>query len=147
MKLGLIISTTDRGLIWSNVSPWLYPSRAYATLRPLTGTARVIQWTISILGQYYLFKALPHDAILYIHDGLFKITCNALRCIFQRVGNTAPDFEISLLCIVQFPNGLQHYDWHLINIHIICKEPAKYFQLYHSKNKYRRIQEDSIGSR
>ena len=32
-------------------------SRAYASLRPLSGTARVITWAIPILGQDYLFIA------------------------------------------------------------------------------------------
>ena len=40
--------------VWSTVSPSLYQSRTYASLRPLTDTARVIQWTIPIRGLYLM---------------------------------------------------------------------------------------------
>ena len=43
-----------------------------------------------------------------------KIACDALQWVFQRVGISAPDFEISLLFIVRFPNGLDHCNGHLI---------------------------------
>ena len=46
------IDSTDRGLIGSTVSPWLYQSRAVAKRRPETDTARVILWTLSIRGLY-----------------------------------------------------------------------------------------------
>ena len=32
----IYIDSTDRGLIWSTVSPWLYQSRAVAKRRPET---------------------------------------------------------------------------------------------------------------
>ena len=43
-----------------------------------------------------------------------KIACDALRCIFQHVGNFAPDSGISQLCIILFSNGFYHNDGNLI---------------------------------
>ena len=50
---------------------------------------------------------------ILIHLRCCKITCNGLRCIFQHVGNFAPDFGISQLIIVRFSNVLQHSDGYL----------------------------------
>ena len=49
-----------------------------------------------------------------------KIACDGLRCIFQHVGNFAPDFGISQLFSVQFLNGFQQNDGHLRHYHVIC---------------------------
>ena len=49
------IDSTDRGLIWSTVSPWLYQSRAVAKRRPETDTTRVILWVVSIRGLYWIY--------------------------------------------------------------------------------------------
>ena len=51
-----IIENTDRGLIWSAVSPRQYQSRAVAKCRPKTNTARLILWTISIRGLYWIIS-------------------------------------------------------------------------------------------
>ena len=58
-----------------------------------------------------------------------KISCDALRCIFQHVGNFSPDFGISQLPIVRFSNGFQQNDGHLIHFHVICDRSfsVKYF--------------------
>ena len=62
MKLGWNKSSTDLWLVWPTLSTWLYQSRAYASLRPLTGTTRVIMLVIQILGKYYLY-IYPHICI------------------------------------------------------------------------------------
>ena len=49
-----------------------------------------------------------------------KIPCDGLRCIFQHVGNFAPDFGIPRLFIIQSPNGLQHSDGHSIDFPVMC---------------------------
>ena len=49
-----------------------------------------------------------------------KITCDVLRCIFQHVGISAPDFGISKLFIIRFSNGLQYCDGDSIPFHVIC---------------------------
>ena len=49
------IDSTDRGLVWATVSPWLYQSRAVAKRRPETDAARVILWPIPIRGQYWIY--------------------------------------------------------------------------------------------
>ena len=48
-----------------------------------------------------------------------KIACHVLQCIFQHVGNSAPNFGISQLFIVRFSNGFQHDNKHLINSLVI----------------------------
>ena len=52
------IDSTDRDLIWSTVSAWLYQSRAGAKRRPETDTARLILWTISNRGLYWIYFTL-----------------------------------------------------------------------------------------
>ena len=59
VKLWWNISSTDLLLTWSTVSPWLHQSLTNATLWPLTVTARVILWTVSICGKFYLFVSPP----------------------------------------------------------------------------------------
>ena len=49
-----------------------------------------------------------------------KIACDALRCIFQHVGNFAPDFEISQPIIIRFSNGFYHNAGDLMSFHVIC---------------------------
>ena len=49
-----------------------------------------------------------------------KIACDVPRCIFQHVGNFAPDFGISQPLIIRFSNGLQHCDGFNISFHVIC---------------------------
>ena len=49
-----------------------------------------------------------------------KIPCDGLRCIFQHVGNFVPEFGISQLIIIQFPNDLQHSDGHSIGFPVMC---------------------------
>ena len=58
-----------------------------------------------------------------------KITCDVLRCIFQHVGISAPDFGISKLFIIRFLNGLQYCDADSIPFHVICdsKLSSRYF--------------------
>ena len=50
-----------------------------------------------------------------------KIACDALRCIFQHVGNLALDFGISQLHIIRFLNGFQHHDGIIMLFHVICE--------------------------
>ena len=68
---------------------------------------------------------------ILIHLRCCKITCDGLRCIFQHVGNFAPDFRISQLNIVRFSNGLQHSDGYLTDFPVVCdlKLSVKYFLL------------------
>ena len=65
----LQMSVGTGGLVWSNVSPWLYQSRAVAKhTRPETDTARVILWTSPIRGLDLFhpnFIEIVHDAIVY----------------------------------------------------------------------------------
>ena len=58
-----------------------------------------------------------------------KITCDELRCIFQHVGISAPDFGISQLFIIRLSNGLQYCDEDAMPFHVICdsKLSARYF--------------------
>ena len=49
-----------------------------------------------------------------------KIACDALRCIFQHVGNFAPDFVISQQIIIRFSNGFYHNAGYLMGFHLIC---------------------------
>ena len=58
-----------------------------------------------------------------------RIVCDALRCIFQHVGNFSLDFGISQLYNVQFSNGFQKNDGNVICIHVIhnCNFSVKYF--------------------
>ena len=63
------------------------------------------------------------------HLRCIKIACDVLRCIFQHVGIFAFDFGISQSFIIQFPNGFQHCDGYLINIHVTYESTlsVKYF--------------------
>ena len=66
-----------------------------------------------------------------IHLRCPKIACDGRRCIFQHVGNFAPDFGISQPLIVRFSIGLQYSDGHSIGFPVIydSKLPVKYFLL------------------
>ena len=57
------------------------------------------------------------DVPMYLR--CIKITCDALQCIFQYVGNFAHDFGISQLFTVRFSNGFYHNDRHLMGFHLI----------------------------
>ena len=58
-----------------------------------------------------------------------KTACDGLRCIFQHVGNSGPDFVLSQLFIVRFSNGLQHSDGHARGFPVIddMQLSSKYF--------------------
>ena len=74
---------------------------------------------LSILGvKGHSLKAQPHAAMLHTCDGTFQNSCDGLRCIFQHVGNFAPDFGISQLFSVRFPNDFQQNDGNVINFHV-----------------------------
>ena len=66
-----------------------------------------------------------------IHLRCTKIACDGLLCIFQHVGNFAPDFGISQPLIVRFTIGLDYSDGHSIGFPVIydSKLPIKYFLL------------------
>ena len=57
-----------------------------------------------------------------------KITCDAQRCIFQHVGDLAPDFRISQILVVRFSYDFQYNDGHFITFYLRCesKFPGKY---------------------
>ena len=46
---------------------------------------------------------------------------NRMRCIFQHVGNLAPNFRISQLSILRFLSGFQQNGELLILFHMICE--------------------------
>ena len=48
-----------------------------------------------------------------------KIACDALRCIFQHVGNFALDFGISQPIIIRFSNGFYHNAGDLMSFYLI----------------------------
>ena len=61
------------------------------------------------------------------------------RCIFQHVGNFAPDFGISQACIVRFSNGFLHDNKHLISVLVMCElNFLVEFSHYHRSDKHRR---------
>ena len=74
------------------------------------------------------YKAQPHAAMLHSHEGTYylmplrcsQITCDALRCIFQHVGNSAPDFGISQLFTTRFSNGFHHNAGNLMSFPLMC---------------------------
>ena len=69
-------------------------------------------------------KAVPYDAMLYIHDTMVcskppMMQQTRMQCFAMHVGNFAPCFGISPLFIVQFSNGFQHNDGHLMSLYLI----------------------------
>ena len=74
---------------------------------------------------------MPHSHDGTLHLRCTKIACDGLRCIFQHVGNFAPDFGISQPLTVRFSIGLQYSDGHSIGFPVIydSKLPIKYFFL------------------
>ena len=48
------------------------------------------------------------------------MACNVLQCIFQHVGNIAPNFGISQIFTIQFSNGLHNSDENVMSFHLIC---------------------------
>ena len=76
-------------------------------------------------------------AILMHNGGILKplrcikIACDALRCIFQHVDNSPPDFGISQLFIARFTNSLRYFDGDSMSVYVLCwsKFSVKYFLL------------------
>ena len=54
-----------------------------------------------------------------MHLRCSKIACDALRCIFQHVGNFAPDFGISVYLYI-WSNPFLHNGGNLMSFHLIC---------------------------
>ena len=55
-----------------------------------------------------------------------KIPCDARRCIFQHVGNSALDFGISQLFTTRFSNGLHHNAGNLMSFPVMCVSKRKH---------------------
>ena len=83
-------------------------------------------------------KAQLHAAMLHTCDWVFPkllrcmdISCIAMRCKFQHVGNFAPNVRVYQLFIVQLQSGFQHNDRHSLSFHVIWYSIflAKYFNM------------------
>ena len=83
-----------------------------------------------VFSTYFLINASKGPAtrcdIAYLRWGVpnllrcRKIVFDALRCIFQHVGNFAPDFGISQPFIIRFSNVFYHNDGDLMSFHLAC---------------------------
>ena len=67
-----------------------------------------------------------------------KIACDALRCIFQHVGNFAPDGGISQLITIRFSKGFQYNDGHFMSLHLIYNQLSQLnISYYHRRRAFK----------
>ena len=96
----------------------LDPIRIVGILPEVGGNPHLILWSHTTKGPATRCDATHPRRNVRKPLRCIKIKCDALRCIFQHVGNFAPDGSISQLITVQFSNGFQYYDGHFTSFHL-----------------------------